>query len=271
MALPKCEGQITIPSGGWSVDVSETGPSTGTATVTMAAGNYYWNTTNGANSPLFSSFTSALSANATLNGVYHVSSSLDSASDSSTGKATIALSSGASTFAFVWTNTALRDALGFTSNFSGVTTRTGSSHVQFLWLPNVGRTETMAPVPASSSTDLGAIESDMTSVKSPDGHYRQMVFNYRYVDTFIFRYLIANKVWIGTETITNESLQRFWTDVIGAAKPFRYHDSRDDDTNFWTQRMDDGQNFMPEPVIPGWRGASSLWNVRWKMGKAVGE
>src|SRR5687768_7257565 len=130
MALPKIEGMVTVPTGGWSVSVTE--DPAATSTVTVAAGDYFPTST----TALLSAFSTALTSNSTLAGTYTVS--LDDASDSSTGKVTIS-AAGVTTFAITWTSTALRDALGFAGNTSAALTVTGDNASPYVNLPNVKR------------------------------------------------------------------------------------------------------------------------------------
>lgn len=274
MAYPKCEGPIVIPTGGWSISVQEFTPNAGPVTVTVAAGTYYLNTTNGANSPLVTALKTALDGNATLTGTYTVS--VDDGSNSSTGKVTIS-ATGVTTFNITWTSTDLRGVLGFTGNISGALTYTGDNQATYLWLPSVPRARILAPEPTTTTYQLGLRRVDLTRATSPDGRSVRMVYNTTYHDSFEFDFLTANKVFQSQESVVNESFEKFYDDVIGGSGlQFRYHRDRSDDSVYWTQVIEDAEEFRAEPMAGsgdrGWRqGASSLWGIRYRMTQAVGE
>jgi len=267
MALPKLEGRITIPTGGWQVQCSENAGAR-TSTVTIAAGDYYMSTSNGANASLFAALVNALAADATLLGTY--GGSLDDNSDTSLGRLTISVSGGATAFALTWISTDLRDILGFTGNTSNAASATGSNQVRYLFLPNTGRANPLAPEPASSSgTYLGVVESDGTSALSPSGYHVNMQYSTRYRDSLEFHNLKGNKTWKASESTTNESFQKFWEDVIGQGIPFRYHSSRDSDAVYWTQYIENFQTYAPDAQEQGWVGANSLWRISYVMRPAL--
>ncbi len=263
MAFPKIEGRVTVPSGGWSISVSETGPSVGPVTITLAAGDYYLTST----TALLSTLATAMTANGTLNGTY--SGSLDDTSDdSATGKVTLS-ATGITTFAITWSSTALRDFLGFTGNVSGALTYTGTEQSEYLWLPNVGRTNPLSPDPPTTGYDLGLPETDFTMALAPSGHSRRLKYNTRYRETFEFLHVRGNKTRKALETIQNESFEKFYEDVISAGRPIRYYPSRADDSVYWTQFIADAEEMRALPVIPNWVGASSLFHIRHLMRKLV--
>lgn len=129
----------------------------------------------------------------------------------------------------------------------------------------------MAPEPQSVSFDMGAYETDMTHAESPSGESVQIQNNTRRVDTLAFDLLVGYKTWRSVELVTNESMERFWTDVIGAGLKFRYHPDRSNDSIFWTQKCRDGNNYQPAAFRESWHGTYALYSISWRMIKAVGE
>lgn len=264
-ALPKLEGLITVPTGGYIVgtDVTFSGGG-GPATVTVPAGEYYLNTAGDGTRSLLAELEFQLDALATPD----VTVSIADDNDNSTGAVTIAVASG--TFTWTWSSTTLRDLLGFTTNPSAVTTITGIEQAEYLWLPNVKRARALAPEPTSTSTtNMGARERDFTSTLAPSGKSTRLSYNTRYVDSLDFDYLLGRKVWQMHETTVNESLEKFYADVIGIGSPFYFHPDRANDTLKYKMFVHNARDFKPAPMVPGWYGASSLWSISYEMRKLV--
>jgi len=260
MALPKVEGLITVPTGGYTLTVTEVPAAS--ATVTIPAGDYYWNSSTN----FCTAIGDALTNDATLAGTYTVS--IADGTDTSTGYCTIS-SSGITSFAITWVSTTFRDWLGFTGNTSAGTTATGTRQARYLWLPNSGRTSPLSPEPTSLTQHLGQEVTDFVFTQAASGVSTGTYFNTRYRDSFAFGLLKGNKTWIANETITNESLQRFYDDVIKRGTRFRYYPDRSSDALYFTARIKDAGQFAPEAAVGNWTGANSLWNVDYEMWEYV--
>lgn len=253
MANCKWEGRITVPTGGWDITVAEDSAAR-SDTVTIAAGDYYLTSS----TSLLTALKNALDGSGTLLGTYTVT--LDDTSDTATGKVTISVAGGASTFAVsTWDDTDLRDALGFTGTTADAASATGGSQALYLWLPNVNRQGT-SPEIAATGDNFGMARTDGSYVRSPSGVASGLYFNTQRHDTFIYSNLQAIKVWKLHESTTNESLETFWENVIRKFLPFRYHPDRSDDSVYATLRVtDSGNSFAPAPQVESWVGSSSLW------------
>lgn len=254
MPFPKLEGRITIPTGGWGIKVIEESGAV-SATVNIAAGDYYLTHS----TSLLSSIASALTANATLSGTYTVS--ITDSTDTSTGAVTIAQSNN---FSIVWPSAnGMYTYLGFTSaTTTTAATTTGTKQAPFLWLPNVGRFAPLAPEPSTASQKFGQEEADFTFTLSPSGYSKRFAYNRRFVDQLTFQNVIGEKTWITLEATSNESFQQFYRDVVFNGYPVRYQKDRSDlDTLYWELVVEDAHQFKPTPVVPGWTGAKSLWNI----------
>lgn len=259
MPFPKCEGQIIFSA-------NQTGTTNGGATWTVAAGTYYLTTTNGANSPLTTTFKTALDT--AIGGPPVTTITIDDNTDSGTGKTSIAFDGGAN---ITWTSTDIRDYLGFTGNLSSGTLHVSTNHCRYLWLPNVGRTDTLAPEPTTGATDLGVRERDLTGSMSPSGYMVRLSYNTRYKDTFKWAFVQGKKAFIADESVTNESFEKFYEDVVGKGRPFRYHSDRSSDSVYWTMAIPDAKEYAPR-----WhsniRGATGGYvTIDYMMRKAVGE
>ena len=263
MALPKCEGLITIPAGTQLNITEDSGART--ATITITAGTYYWGTAGSVGASLASTIASIATANGTLTGTY--AGSVDDNSDTSTGKFSLTVSGGASNHRLTFTSSTLRDIMGFTGTTGFAATNTGTEQVEYLWLPNTGRTNPLAPEPTVSSTFpyLGIRETDGTASLSPSGYSARLQYSTRYRDSFEFAPLLGSKVWKSLESTTNESFEKFYEQVVGIGLRFRYHSSRDSDTVFWTQFIEDFRDFKATAYDPNWTGANSHWRLRYTM------
>jgi hypothetical protein len=250
ITLPKLESRITVPAGGWSVSAVET-PSA-TATVTVAAGDYYLSST----TSFLSALGTALTANATLKGTYAfaLADSTGIVTCTTTGASNVVISNG--------TGSPL-EMLGFDGGVDGLVD-SGIWQTQYLWLPNVTRTSQRAP-----DGDDGVPMDDGTVTVSPSGYSRGLYYNTRYADNLEFIHLTGAKVMLANEATTNESLEKFWTDCLRHRTPFRYHKDRATDGTYVTYRaLANTLNVTPE--FQGWTGASSLWTWQTDVIKFVG-
>lgn len=271
MALPSLYGRITVPSGGWIVRVTDSG---GTQNITIPAGDYYHESNTGSQH-LIDTFFAACTANSTLAGTY--SGSLAATADSATGKLTITVTGGGNV-TFDWTtspanSSALRDAWGFTGTLSGAATYTSSEQCEYLWLPNVKRTNAMEPEPTASTHELGHEEIDATFTMAPSGAVKSLAYTRRFSLGLDWAFLTAPKTWIQHESTTNESLQKFWRDVISLGKAFRYYPDRSvtktSSAIHYTLIADQRGGFRPQPTNPSWVGSTSTWNFQQPAFKLV--
>jgi len=254
MALEKLEGAITFTAAQTVAIVEATGPSA-TVTVAAASSTYYLTS----NASLLSAVVNALNDDATLGGSYSLS--LDDDTDAATGKATISATGVGANFSVTWNTTALRDALGWAANLSGATSYQAPAQARYLFLPNCGRSNPMAPNPTALTQDMGVEESDYTITVAPSGASKRVGYNRRLTEQIEWSWLKAQKTWIQHETITNESMQRFYRDVIAIGRAFRYHPDRASDGICFEWAAREGQ-FHPTPVAPTWVGSLSGWVLR---------
>lgn len=253
-ALSKLEGQITVPTGGYTMTVTDSG---GTKQVTvLTAGTYFLNSA----SNLLTTIGAALTADSTLAGTYTLSS--DDNSTTSTGKTTITVTGGGNP-SITWDFTALRDALGYTGNLSGAATYQSTASSPYLFLPDVKRSEPMSP-----DGNTGMPKSDATFTLAPTGTSKALKYATRYTDVLSFRYLSGTKTWQQYEVVTNESLQSFWNTVLTQGFPFRYHYDRATDGSFVSYRYADPGNFPVKTEYAGLVGTQGTDGsvLRWAVG-----
>ncbi len=273
MAYPKLEASIPFSSS-VSLTISENGGSPVAVTVLEGSSNgYLLSTDNGSTTALLRAITSGLESNASVHGSYTLALS------NTTGKVTIE-GSGVSTFTITWTNTILRDVLGFTGNLSGALTYTGTEHAEYLWLPEQFRAGGMSPLGAQ-----GKPISDLTVTVSPSGYHKQLSAGdsgFRYVDTMEFHHVLGLKIWDGLEETQNESFEVFFQKALSVGRQIRFYPDKDDEDVLSVDyvAVPDSQGSWEMPVQPSfqdWTGSltdptanRSLWNVRFNVIKYQG-
>jgi hypothetical protein len=239
MALSKLEGRITVPSGGRAMTVQEFTPNAGPVAVTvLGSGNYYLSSA----TSYLTTISAALTANGTLAGTYSL------VVDSTTGKTTLS-ATGVTTFSVTWTDTTLRDSLGFTGNLSGAASYESTKSSTLIWIPNVPRGPARAPDGSN-----GVASRDMTVTVSPDGSSKALFNSTRYSDLLAWNRISGVKSWIVNESVGNESFESFWLNVIGAGQPFRYHPDRTVQGTYVDYRaVGDGAGTLPlQAAVEGW-------------------
>lgn len=242
----KVEGRVTVPTGGW--DVACTDESGGPTTVTLAAGDYYLSGTSGLVATLETAINAAMTQAWTV---------AIGAGEDGTGKVTIGVGGDPAFSAISWTDTDLRDLLGFTGNVSSDVSYVGTNHARSLWLPD-------APINSPYGANDPLEESDYRSVSSPAGHVSVVGSQRRSVQAYSWDMCSGAKTRIAQETTTNESFQKFWRDVIlGEASwsslpggPLRVYPDADVDATYETYKVDGDllREFRPQQVEQGWTG-----------------
>lgn len=114
-----------------------------------------------------------------------------------------------------WTDTDLRDLLGFTGNLSGQSGYTATNQARYCWFP----TRAIADYPGDL-TSFWTPRSTSITYRSGDGTTCSIVGTLINEGKFSYKHLPASNV-ITTSTTVWESFQRFWTDVIHEGQPFR--------------------------------------------------
>lgn len=251
MALSKLEGRITVTdTSSFTISVTDAG---GTASISIPVGDYYLT----ASTSLLSTLAAAMTANATLTGVY--AASLDDDNTTSTGKVTLSANI---TFAVTWTSSVIRDALGFTVSLSGTNTYTSTDASPYVWLPDQRRSGPFAP-----DGSIGVPMSDATVTMTPAGITKVIKYGTRHRDSLQYRYLSGRKVWSDFEVVGNESLQTFWDTVISNGYPVRHFPDRSAGS-FVTWRIMKPQDFVVAADIEGFVGTTGQDGsaTRWRYG-----
>lgn len=191
----RIEARFTIPSGGASVSVTNSGG--GPTTSTVDAGSYYLTAAGGV-SGLLADFQTKLNTDQPANWTVTLSTT--------TGKVTIDCAD--EPWVLSWTSTNLRDALGFTGNIASTTSaQTGANQARFLWIPDCP--------PNSDIPDHAQAPrvTDRHATRGPTGLVIAHVGNTMYRHPgWRYSHVLRRRVWKGEESTTNESWERFLED-----------------------------------------------------------
>lgn len=266
--LPKLESLIVVPSVGWKLLLTDNDGAS--VAITITAGNYYMNSiADGGVRSFLAEVAFRLTNGAGVTYTVTIADAVDGLA-AATGKVTITVSAG--NLAIVWdgtsgTSTALRDILGFAGNIAAAPTATGTSHAKRLWLPNAARTPYAEEDPVVLGDPIGQEETDYAATIAPSGAYAASVFNIRQVWRLRFDNLLGLKTRRSLESVVNESLQRFYRDIMspGGGVPFRYYPDRANNALYFTLFLDPegGRSFNPVPMVANWVGQRSLWSNEW--------
>ncbi len=247
----KLEAQITIPSGGWSMDIED---DINTQTVTVPAGTYYHSSVGSGTR----SFADELEyqGNLVLSDTLTVSIS---SGEGGTGKYTISLDGG--TNEITWTNTDLRDLMGFDNGQgTGATSYTSDNAAQGIWLPEYPCQR------LHGGSWRGYWETDQQNAETSSGHVFSVMGRKKRVLDLTWPAESAIKTW--SNSGGNRSFERFLlygiygTDVAWGTSggPIRYHPDADINTSngYGTYYVMGMENWRPTQVRRGWTG---LWRI----------
>jgi len=200
----KIEGLITVPAGGWSAQLTDSlgGPTT----VTVPAGTYYPSVADSGARGLAAELESQ--ADAAMGQDWNV---ILASGEGGTGKTTINCVGGTCTV--IWTDTDLRDALGFTANLSGSTGYTSPNQARCLWMP-----DGYPIVPFDLDDYSGIEENDLIATEAPGGQVYVVGGQTKHALDVTWTGVSHAKTRIAAETTVNESFEKFRNDcIVGAA------------------------------------------------------
>lgn len=245
MSNGKLEGRITVPAGGWDVELTD---GSGTEIITVPAGTYYHS------GALGLAATIETLANVVLAGAWNVSLS---SAESGSGRYTISATGAA--VAVDWLSADLRDLMGYTGDLSGSTSYLSPSQARALWLPSYGHQITnKGGWRGSWETDTQVRESSRGDVYAVAGQKK------RVVNSLVWPMESAAKTWEVNETLANESFERFYLDnVFGEAAwgtatgPIRYYPDADT-SDFGTYSVVGLANWQATQLRENWTG---LWAI----------
>lgn len=250
--LGKFEGMLQVGTTALALSLAENGGGSSSVTVLSASTNYWPTST----TSFLTAIGTALTASASHAGTYTLTVS---DSDSGTGRVTIS-ATGVASFAITWSNTTLRDALGFDGNVSGSASYTGTNACPYVWLPNQKRSS--PPVPEGYT---GVPIRDTSITVAPSGYSKSLYYSTRYANQFTFRFLSGNKTWDALESVGNESWETFSNTTAGKGIPVRWHYDRDDDATSKSYVLMPQWEVVPEIdgfTGKGSTGSSTYWALK---------
>jgi hypothetical protein len=175
---------------------------------------------------------------------------------SATGKVTID-SATHYPFTVTWTNTALRDILGFTGNLAAVSApQTGTKHVIGAWLPAIEKFS------RHGDRDAGTPQTDLRYQVSPAGDVNTLFGNsFNVLDGLRWVGVPGQRVRQHLEAVVNESFEAFFRNCqlggnasFAAGAAVRLYWSAADATHYATGTLLHRPKFDPDTMITGWVG-----------------
>jgi hypothetical protein len=194
----RIESRMTAPAGGFSVSATNSGG--GPTTCTGAAGNYYLSAAGGV-AGLLDTLEDALNASRPpSSGAWTVGL------NTSTGLVTVNCTG---TWSLTWSNTTLRDVLGFTANITSATTsRTGSKQARSLWFPN-------CPLNLEGDPDVAPRVTDRRATVGPTGNVLALVGNSMYRQRgIVWSHVPRERVWETAALYGYASFEAFAQDAL---------------------------------------------------------
>lgn len=245
----KLERQIVVATGTGTVNDGG-----GADAFTVTPANYYMSTTTSLISTLETALEAAAGVGFTVTGSF---------GESGTGKVTIAINSG--TFVLSWTDTDLRDALGFTGNLTpAAASFTSTNASPAVWLPDC---PIVTPFGAG---DNGLEEADASFAESPGGVVYAVYGQRKRVLWASWDALSHAVSRIAGESTVNSSWEKFWRAGVVAEDgwaggkvggPMRLHWDADSTSTYVTCKLVGEALRRPhiDQVSEGWLG---LWSLK---------
>lgn len=132
-----------------------------------------------------------------------------------TGLVTIDTNAGSSKD-ITWSDTDVRDLLGFTGNLTGAESYTATNQMRYVWRPTKALSYTSV-----DRDEIWAPDSSSRVLRSSGGTAYSVVGYTAYDVELSWQYLPKADVITDSSTVW-ESLQQFWVDVIAKGSPLRY-------------------------------------------------
>lgn len=202
----KIEGRITVPTAGWAVALTD--QSGGPTTITIPAGTYYHSSA-GSEAEDFAA-TIATLANAAMTQTWTCTVA---AGESASGKYTISCTGSTCTVTF--TDTEVRDIMGYTGNLSGSTSYASTNQAKGLFLP----TRPFHNANGGGSW-RGGWETNLQGQENPSGHFHGVMGRKKRVMRLAWNAEPRRKAWVANETTTGESWEQFLIDCIWAGESY---------------------------------------------------
>lgn len=251
MATSKIESLITIPTGDYEFSLTDN--SGGPYTITLAAAETYYHSSLGNQANDLAAELKTL-MDAASGRTYTVT--VD-ATVGGTGKYTISVDTG--NYSITWTDTALRNLLGFTSDVSSQSTATGANQAKGLWLP-------AAPIWKEYGIESeGKPRSSANIQVGSDGTYYAFHGARTTRDRLRWPVVQVPRVIAAEEDTVNESWEQFFLDCIRgeaawavSGKSLRWYKDADTDATYQTYHAVSANEPLVARVNEDYDG---LWSV----------
>lgn len=247
----KLEAQITVPSGGW--DLALTDALAGPTTATIPAGTYYHSSA-GSTANDFAAEV-AVQANAVMGQTWTCTVA---AGESGTGKYTIGCDGATCTVTF--TDTDARDLMGFTGNLSGSTSYTSTGQAEGLWLPGYPYQNLNG-----GGSWRGHWETDQQVVESARGDVYSVMGRKKRIMELVYPMVTRAKTWVANEATANESFEQFLLDgIYGGAPwgtssgPIRFYPDADTDATYGSYAVVGLSSWRPSQIREMFTG---IWSI----------
>jgi hypothetical protein len=259
MTLQHYLGTLTID--GDSKDFTiDTDPSTGPFALALTVGDYF---IHGYTGEVAEQICEHLQAQIRTVGAFATATV---AFDNSTALVTIDFKA---TCSVVWTDTDLRDLLGFTGNLSGASAYTATNATRGVWSPTLVMSEypgDLTRLWGQRSTSRIGVSSDGTVYSAEGTILYDGVYGY---------HLLPEADVITTSATVWESLEQFWEDCIHTGKPIRVYPDKTVNTasDYVTALMSspDGKvGGFHDGIVARWReNYNGFWSVNFMLRKYV--
>lgn len=193
---------MTVPTGGSAISVTNSGG--GPTVVTVPAASYYL-TAAGTFAGLLATLQAQLIASRPpAAGTWTVTMSVG---PNGTGQVTIACTDGVN-FAITWTDTNLRDILGFSVNLAGAASYVSPKQALGLWIPD-------CPLRMDGDIPRALKTTDTRTTTSPTGKLFAIKGNRMYrAKNLRWTKVPRSRTFEGSAVLANASCERFYDDVI---------------------------------------------------------
>jgi len=247
----KLEAQVTIPTGGWTITCTDAlGGPTG---VVVPAGTYYHSSDGSNSNTLSEAITTAV--NTLLGQTWTLTIA---AGESANGKYTIGCDG--ATCTVTWTDTELRDLLGFTGDLSGSTSYESPSQAQALFVASNGFQK-------KNGQSGGSARKSNQQARVNDAGYVFAIQGRDYKTASITWPMETRaKCWTVNESTTNESFETFMVDGIWGQSswgtvtgPIRFYPDADTDTDYGTFSAMDLGEWDPQELTEHYAGGH--WRI----------
>ena len=257
MTLQIYNGTATVDADSKDFTI-DTNPSTGPFALSLTAGDY---------------FVFGYTAEVADQLIEHLQTTIRTVGAYAAADVTIAPATGIVTINFkaecavVWTDTDLRDLLGFTANLSGQSAYSATNACRYLWRPTLG----LSSYPGDLTRLFGQRSTSMVGVSS-DGTTYSREGTILYDGVYGYSLLPVASIITDSSTVW-ESLEQFWADVLHRGKPVRVLPDLTDvsSAGYHTALMTgpDGKvGGFHDAMVGRWReNYNGLWSVEFMLRK----